>query len=296
MTLNEYVATLETSVLTQAEIISVCAENGHKANPGMISRALKANGQTYKPARGGNTVNGSTKPIFWSKDFSESMRQLVKNGFINNIGIVANEDGTTGFNREVAAAIEKQFNASPLNADFAFIVRHIPESDWTLAGVETPAMRQARLDRELLAREKLESCKKHLADNGYKVVRNEPNFAQICAMFDRYDEQVAIATAKARLQAQRDRFAAKREKARILANQAEQQAQLHTAALVSEDLQAFADQKISEALKAANAALAEKQAAQDALQAMQAQMAAMQAQMQALMSAQAKPEKLRIAA
>lgn len=294
------------ATLTQSELVEKANANGFNTNAGRMSTVLKNTGFSYKSARGNGAKSATAQSdkskgegkLFWSKEFAEVMRQLVSRGFIQSVGIIANDDGTVGFDRSVAIQVEKQFDAAPIDADFAFIVRHVPDGDWSLAGIETPTMRKSRIDADKIKSDQLESAKKLVQASGYQLVK--PESSSLIAQFmareaEMIAEQSAIACQSIRSglaqQWRNERRQADILKARrSMENKEAQQTQLHTATLVAEDLQAAADQRIASAIKAANDALAAKQASEEALIAMQAQMAVMQAQMAAIMQQQSKPQ------
>lgn len=282
---------------------------GLARSSGTVGMAKSKHNVTTKSARGnGKRVASTTTIASFSEEFKLALTKLVSNGFISkDCCILACSDGSKHeVSRDTAKQLQKLLDATPHNADAMYYLRHVSDNDYTLAGVESHAMRERRIAAATAAAAKLDAALALVAASGYKVVR--PDSSILLAQFLASENTLLCDQSTVACQSVRNGLskAWRNEKrleriaaARVLREVAKQQTSINVqVSAVTEEIIAHADAKLTQAMAQANLALIEKQAALDAAAAREAQreeqMAAMQAQIAALMAAmqggQAKPE------
>jgi hypothetical protein len=274
--------------LSNKEIQSICS-----CNPGRASNikkdVIEALGLTT--ATTATTAKSDKQPIL---GISNAMRKGLQTGIILNVfnshpaTYVDSVDGST-LNPAFTAFMQGLLrdNEIGFNALFA----DCPISDFQLIGIETPSMRAKRIAAAELLEAQLQSALSLVCANGYRVVRNNtPLFAefqstenlrtaelQTLASLEVKEQLAESCAVKARIDAKHA------EKRALIDAMRADRAKAHTASIANqvtataEIMQDNVSGKITEAMAAANAALAEKQALQAQLDAVLAQLAAMQA-------------------
>ncbi len=256
----------------------------------------KATRYTDKPVAEKNSSN-SEKPIL---GISSAMKKALDRGAIlkvfpnhPSIFIDAVPEGSR-VNPEFSAFMGNLLKEN--EEGFIALFGECPVSDFQLIGIETPSMRAKRIAEAEALEARIKEALALVAANGYRVIRDGTAlFAQFqstetlrlaemstMACLERRQVFADECAVKARLDAKHTEMRAKLADERAKRNASANASMANQISATAEMIKDSADQKISDAMKLANDALAAKQAAEEALQAVLARLAALE-------SAQQKP-------
>lgn len=230
--------------------------------------------------------------LSFSNEFKDAMQHLHIVGYVpfqpGYLSVETVDGNSVTVNKQTRNWLAKELFSEPLNSTFMFAVRNCKESDWKLAGLETPAMRQARQDREKIESDKIQSAISLLEGKGYKLVKQESSslfaefqaseqykLAELCTMasfqaLENFRNETCESARMARINA----YLVKRAKIEFAVSQSNQ---AHAVAAMQAD---DAKEKIVAAIKERDEALAREKALEERL-----------ARLEALLTANPEPTK-----